>query len=185
MTLNLDLDGILVRLRIDGYHPSGEEDWTGEWCVADFSFRSVPWLDYSRERDEVFLCREVEELFTELNALLTDERTEERVMALMEPDFAFKLHPKRDLREDPKVTYVPKGYEIEDISVEWLVSFWQDGLTANYLYCYLEQEGNSLSAQLPGLSIRACPGRCAGDCRDAAGRDVDGGDLLRGNTGGL
>lgn len=176
MTLNLDLDGILVRLRIDGYHPSGEEDWTGEWCVADFSFRSAPWLDYSRERDEVFLCREVEELFSALNALLTDEQTEERVMALMEPDFTFKLHPKRDLRGDPKVTYVPKGHEIEDISMEWLVSFWQDGLTANYLSVTLDRKEVGYLRNYLGL----VSGRVRGDAPEIAAMLRDG--TLTGET---
>ena len=51
----------------------------------------------------------------------------------MEPDFNFILNPKRDRRLDPKVVYVRPGCEMVDISVEWRVSFWFEGLTANYL----------------------------------------------------
>lgn len=141
MTLHLDLDGIQTQLRITGYHPSSQEDRTGEWCKTDFSFRSDPWLDYHREGDEVFLCQEVEELFEQLGRLLTDQLSEETELTLMEPDFTFRLHPKRDLRQDPRITYIaPTADPIVDISADWVVSFWHDGLTANYLSVALGRE---------------------------------------------
>ena len=51
----------------------------------------------------------------------------------MEPDFNFVLTPKQDVRLNPKVLYVRPGCEIVDIDMEWKISFWHDGLTANYL----------------------------------------------------
>lgn len=57
----------------------------------------------------------------------------------MEPDFNFVLNPKKDLRLDPKVLYVRPGCEIVDIDMEWKISFWHDGLTANYLSVTLDR----------------------------------------------
>ena len=51
----------------------------------------------------------------------------------IEPDFNFALNPKKDLRLDPKVLYVRPGCEIVDIDMEWKISFWDEGLTDNYL----------------------------------------------------
>lgn len=154
MTLKLDLDGIQVQLRITDYHPSSEGDWTGEWCRTDFSFRSDPWLDYHQEGDEVFLCREVEELFDQLSLLLTDQLTEETELAFMEPDFTFRLHPKRDLRQDPRITYIPPTMDpITDISMDWSVSFWHDGLTGNYLSAALDREAISHLRNYLGLVL--------------------------------
>lgn len=44
----------------------------------------------------------------------------------MEPDFVFLLYPIKDLRTDPKYTYVAPGHEFQDIYVEWRVFFWDD-----------------------------------------------------------
>lgn len=163
MTLKLDLDGIQVQLRITGYRPSSEGDWTGEWCKTDFSFRSAPWLDYHQEGDEVFLCREVEELFDQLSLLLTDQLTEETELTLMEPDFTFQLHPKRDLRQDPCVTYIaPTADPIVDISADWTVSFWHEGLTGNYLSVALGREEISYLRNYLGLVLgRLSEAECA------------------------
>ena len=62
MTLHLDLDGIQTQLRITGYYPSSQEDWTGEWCETAVSFRADAWLDYHRGGYEVFLCLEVDDI---------------------------------------------------------------------------------------------------------------------------
>ena len=37
------------------------------------------------------------------------------------------------MRLNPRVLYVRPGCEIVDIDMEWKISFWHDGLTANYL----------------------------------------------------
>ncbi len=61
-------------------------------------------------------------------------------MPCIEPDFCFILYPKRDLRDDPKYTYVQPGYEIEDIYLEWRIYFWNEGLTDNFLNFTLNRD---------------------------------------------
>lgn len=133
MWLKIDLDGIDVQMRINGYKPSTHEDWDSQWCKVDFSFSSGDWLNYHKEQDEVLLSCEVEELADSIAKLLRDELTEMKEISCIEPDFNFYLYPKRDLREDPKYTYIREGCEIADIYMEWAISFWHDGLTGNYL----------------------------------------------------
>ena len=97
-------------------------------------------MNYHRENDEVLLACEVEELETTLTKLLNDELEEVEEIRCIEPDFVFFIHPKRDLRNDPKYTYVRPGYEIADIYVEWQVYFWNEGLTDNFLTVTLGRE---------------------------------------------
>lgn len=140
MTLIMDLDGITVKLKIWNYRPSSEVDWTADWCKTDFSFTAEPWLNYHMEEDEVFLSCELEELYDALGLLLSGEMTERTEMDMMEPDFSFVLHPRREQREDPRPLRDRGEYETEDICVDWKVSFWHDGLTKNYLSVRLNRE---------------------------------------------
>ena len=140
MRLKIDLNGIMLRLKIKGYTPSTRDDWDSQWCNVDFSFSSGNWLDYHRENDEVLLSCEVETLADSIEKLLNDQIDKVTEISCIEPDFNFILHPKRDLREDPKYTYVREGYEIADIYMEWTVTFWNEGLTDNYLSVTLDRE---------------------------------------------
>lgn len=133
MRLRLDLSGILLTMRIRSYRRTSDSDWTSAWCKVDFSFVSEPWLDYRQTDSEVLLAREIDALSEALESLLTDRLTESREFVCMEPDFYLILHPKRDLRDDPKVLYISPGHETEDIKMEWRVSFWNEGLTKNHL----------------------------------------------------
>lgn len=139
MWLKLNLDGIAVQLQIRKYVKVAD-DWDWTWCKTDFSFRSAPWLDYAKENDEVLLAREVDELAESLEKLLSDKLDGPREFACIEPDFVFILNPKEDLRNNPRILYIRPGCEFSDISMEWQVYFWDDGLTANYLSVALGQE---------------------------------------------
>ena len=140
MKLRLDLAGIIVQLQIRKYDPELKGDYCTGWCKTDFSFSSEPWLNYAQDDAEVFLSSEVADLYTALNQLLQDELTEEKMFECIEPDFNFILQPKFDVRNNPKVLYVKPGHEIVDITMEWTVSFWNEGLTANYLSVSLNRE---------------------------------------------
>lgn len=139
MWLKLDLDGIMLSMRIWNYRRPAEDDWDSTWCKTDFSFVSDKWLNYCVEGGEVFLAREIEELAKALDDLLNDRIDAPTEFACIEPDFNFVLFPKKDVRLDPKVLYVRPGCEIVDIGLEWKVSFWHDGLTANYLSVRLDR----------------------------------------------
>ena len=133
MWLKLNLDGIVLSLRIRQYKKVEADDWDSTWCKTDFSFISESWLKYIKEDDEVLLAREVDELVEALEKLLTDQLYEPTEFTCIEPDFIFELNPKEDLRKNPRYLYIQPGCEIADIDLEWKVFFWYEGLTGNYL----------------------------------------------------
>lgn len=133
MWLKLNLDGIVMSLRIRQYKKVEADDWDSTWCNTDFSFISEPWLKYIKEDDEVLLAREVDDLAEALEKLLTDQLFMPTEFTCIEPDFIFELNPKEDLRKNPRYLYIQPGCEIADIDLEWKVFFWHEGLTGNYL----------------------------------------------------
>ena len=133
MWLKLNLSGIRLSMQIRNYRRTSEEDWLSVWCKTDFSFVADKWLNYCEDDSEVFLAREIEDLAKSLDDLLNDRLTAPTEFNCIEPDFNFILNPKKDLRLDPKVLYVRPGCEIVDIDMEWKISFWDEGLTDNYL----------------------------------------------------
>jgi len=139
MQLRMDLNGIVVRLRITGYKPCGHCDFAGEWCKVDYSFTAEPWLNYHREAVEVFSSSDIQCLADLIDKLLNDKLTEETCFDCDEPDFEFTLSPKFDARNNPNVLYVAPGHEILDIGMKWDVFFWNHGLTANHLSVYLNR----------------------------------------------
>lgn len=140
MWFRIDLSGIELQIQIKHYEPSVQDRWDCQWCDVDFSFQSGTWLQYKKEDDEVLLSCEVEELADLIDGLLNDRISDVKEVAMIEPDFVYVFHPKRDLRLDPKYTYVREGYEIADIYLEWKVFFWNEGLTDNYLRVVLDRQ---------------------------------------------
>lgn len=142
MWLRMDLDGITVELQIQQY--SKQNARTGDeydyWCKVSFSFFSEPWLNYKKENEEVFLSCEVDDLAQALDDLLNDRLSKPAEVEHIEPDFCFELSPKEDLRNNSRILYIKPGQEIADISMEWKVFFWHDGLTANHLTVTLDRE---------------------------------------------
>lgn len=141
MWLKMDLDGIIVELRVQRYVKTEKQtlDAYSHRCEVAFSFSSEPWLNYSSENYAVFYPFEVDDLAAALDDLLNDKLSEPTIVELIEPDFRFRLKPKVDLRNNPRVLYIQPGHEIADISMNWEVYFWHDGLTANYLTIALDR----------------------------------------------
>ena len=133
MWFEIDASGIKIKLQINGYRPTNEENLDSVWCNCDFLFSSGDWLNYHKENDEILLAGEVDELEENLSKLLDNKLLKTKELACIEPDFIFKLYPQTDLRHDPKYIYVQPGYEIQDIYLEWKIFFWHGGLTDNYL----------------------------------------------------
>ncbi len=136
MWLQMDLDGIIVKLQIQQYQNETERayDEYGCWCEVSYSFSSEPWLNYKGTNDEVFLSLEVDGLAQALDDLISDRLTEPVNVVFVEPDFCFKMSPKKELS-------VENGtHEIIDISIDWQVYFWHDGLTANHLTIAMDRE---------------------------------------------
>ena len=140
MKLHLNLAGVEVSLQIKNYIKKlPNEDMFSNWCKTDFSFTSGDWLNYSQDNSEIFLPHDIDTLANLVEDLLNDRLDKSIEYECVEPDFTFILNPKKDLRNDPEVLYVRPGCEIVDIDAEWKISFWHDGLTANYLSLSLDR----------------------------------------------
>ena len=153
MRLKLDLNGIVVQLKVNGYVPSNRKIWDDQWCYVDYSFTSGSWLNYVKKSDSVWLSCEIEELNKMLHKLLNDELSERKIVDFIEPDFEFTLQPKRNLRQDSRYSYVAEGHEWVDIYTDWTVKFWNEGLTDNYLSVTLGREDIELLALYLDLVI--------------------------------
>lgn len=138
--LELDIDGIFVKLQIKNYKQTNEENWDSEWCKCDFSFSSGGVFNYHKENDEVLLSSEIDNLIEQFTKLLDNKILDKTEIVCIEPDFVFNLYPQKDLREDYKYTYIKPGYEIKDIYLEWRFYFWNEGLTNNYLTVTLDRD---------------------------------------------
>ena len=139
MWLKLNLDGIKLYFKVTGYRKSTDTDWSDEWCGVEFSVQSESWLNYSQSGELMLAC-EVEEVLSLFEDLVEDRIFEPREIEFIEPDFKFLLNPKKDLRQDPRYTYVKPGHEIVDINAEFKVCFWNGGLTDNYLSLCMDRE---------------------------------------------
>lgn len=132
MWLHLDLDGVELHLRIEGYRKSNSEKWDSQWCTVYITLQSDDWLNYQLSSDILLAC-EVEALCNRISDLIEDKIQTVEKMEFIEPDLTFVLRPKKDLRKDPKYVYVAPGHEIVDIFADLHIHFWNGGLTANYL----------------------------------------------------
>lgn len=115
MWVKLGLCGIVLSLQVNGYQKTGEDSWYDTWCAVDFSVTSEPWLCYHMHNEEVLLASEIDHLSNALHALLHGRLSAPMNFSCVEPDFNFVLNPQ-------------KGG-----CMDWKISFWHNGLTANYL----------------------------------------------------
>lgn len=140
MWFEIDVCGIIVKLRIKNYEPSESGKRYEQWCKCDSEFISDNLLDYKINDDEILLSCEVEKLESALTALLNDEMTKTSEIRFTEPDFSFVLYPKRYLNSDPQSTSEEKGSLITDVLVEWKVYFRSRSITDNYLCVTLARD---------------------------------------------
>lgn len=132
MWLKLELNGIVLYLRITRYQKAAEENWDESWCNIDLSFIFEPVINY-RYEDEALLVCEVDDIAILLEKLLNDEIDELVEEEFIEPDFKMIFNPKRDISNDRKYSYVQPGYEMEDIYMEWRIFLWNAYASDNYL----------------------------------------------------
>lgn len=86
------------------------------------------------------LACEIEELENNINALLSGKIKKTERMELIEPDFEFVFYPKCYAQEGENGISVMPKQEIADISIEWEVHLWDDGLTANRFITVLDRQ---------------------------------------------
>lgn len=152
MWLNLNLDGIRLFFKVGGYHKSTEK-WEDEWCDVEFTVQSDSWLNYAQSGELLLAC-EIEEMASAFGDLMQDKIQDISDLEFVEPDIKFVLEPKKDLRDDPRITYVKPGHEILDISAQMQISFWNGWLTANYLSLAMGRTEISMFATYLKLIMR-------------------------------
>lgn len=140
MIYNRNVSGIEIMLRIDNYQSPAKHSFGDWWCDCGFSFKFGNIINYSVEHDELLMPEDIDGLTASLTELLNGNIEEPTEEPMTEPDFVFELYPQKDLRTDPKYTYISPGHEIQDIYVEWRIFFWDDGLTSNYLTITLDRD---------------------------------------------
>lgn len=141
MIYNRNVSGIEIMLRIDNYQSPTKHSFGDWWCDCGFSFKFGNIINYSVEHDELLMPEDIDGLTASLTELLNGNIEEPTEEPMTEPDFVFVLYPQKDLRTDPKYTYISPGHEIQDIYVEWRIFFWDDGrLTSNYLTITLDRD---------------------------------------------
>lgn len=133
MWFRLNLGGIDFHFQISKYRKSTRENWDYEWCDVDLTLQAK-WLNFQITSSAILLAMEVEKIRDKIDALLNDKLDNPERIECIEPDLEFHLYPKEDIRNNPEIVYVQPGYEIADIGMDFVVSFWaDDGLSANRL----------------------------------------------------
>ena len=119
MWLRLDLDGVEMYLRIQGVRESASPD-DDAWCRVSLHLQS-PWLHY--DLDEHILCsEEVKWLSKTIEDAFDKRLPKNEELEFIEPDFCF-IFSCFDVGGKP--SWPPMA--------DLHISFWDDGLTANYL----------------------------------------------------
>lgn len=139
--LFLDLHGIQISLVIREYEKYSE--WGEHWCKVSFSLRSGSWMNYQIKEHELLLSCEVDHLIRTCDLLLHNKLDDVTRLHCIEPDFAFVFFPKKDLCKQSnfvRTSHRQRRYAIKDISMQWFISFWNNGLTENKVLLTLYRE---------------------------------------------
>lgn len=131
MWLRLDLDGVEMYLRIQEFRESASPD-DDAWCRVSLHLQSS-WLHY--DLDEHILCsEEVKWLFETIEGALSKRLTKNEELEFIEPNIRFIFSCLDD-----------KGKPFRWPMADLRVSFWNHGLTANYLsLCFDEADLDAL-----------------------------------------
>lgn len=138
--LEMDISGVNVKLQIKGYVKPTQENWCDNWPLCSYRFSSNM-FDFHCNDEAVLLAAEVNQLCSSLTDLLENKVSDIYELDFVEPNFAFRYFPKKDLRTDPRFVYVAPGHEIEDIYLEWKIFLWDTGCpTEHYVAVILYRE---------------------------------------------
>ena len=132
MWLRLDLDGVEMYLRIQGFRESASPD-DDAWCRVSLHLQS-PWLNYHLNEQELLCSEEVKRLSKTIEDALSKRLTKNEELEFIEPNIRFVFSCLDD-----------KGKPFRWPMADLRVSFWNEGLTANYLsLCFDEADLDAL-----------------------------------------
>ena len=87
MWLRLDLDGVEMYLRIQGFRESASPD-DDAWCRVSLHLQSS-WLDYHLNEQELLCSEEVKQLSSTIEAAFAKRLTKNEELEFIEPDLCF------------------------------------------------------------------------------------------------
>ena len=126
MWLRLDLDGVEMYLRIQGVRESTSL-YDDAWCRVSLHLQS-PWLNYHLNEQELLCSEEVKRLSKTIEDAFSKRLTKNEELEFIEPNIRFIFSCLDD-----------KGKPFRWPMADLRVSFWNHGLTANYLSLCFDQ----------------------------------------------
>ncbi len=129
-----------MKFTVRGYEgPSEDIDIYDQWCECDFYFKYGNSMEYKHFDDSTLMSSEIDEMELLFTEFLEGKITEVKELPFVEPDFIFYLIPDENVRpQNDSFTYNLHSYK--DISMEWRIYFWDDGLTDNYMTLTLDRD---------------------------------------------
>lgn len=125
----IESDGTIFRFSVTkkGYNDEGYY-----WTNTNISVEN--WCFNYRASGSCFEFSELKHMRDKLTSLLNDEVVSIETITFLEPDVEIVLKPQCDLLNSGKYTYIKTGYEIEDISAEFLFFPFIEGVITNQHY---------------------------------------------------
>lgn len=125
----IESDGTIYRFHIasKGYNDGGYY-----WTDASISVEN--WCFNYRTSGTCFEFSELKHIRAKLTCLLNNEITSIETLTFLEPDVQIILKPKNDLRDSGEYDFIKEGYEIEDITVEFLLFPFLEGVMTEQHY---------------------------------------------------
>ncbi len=125
----IELEGTIFRFNVTN---KGRNDEGYYWTDTSISVENCC-FNY-RTNGSCFEFSELKHMRDKLTSLLNDEVISIETITFLEPDVKIVLKPKYDLLNSGMYAYIKKGYEIEDISAEFLFFPFLEGLITNQHY---------------------------------------------------
>lgn len=124
-----EADGTIFRFCITS---KGKEDGGYRWTDAVIEVSN--WCLNYRTSSSFLEFSELIMLKDKLSKLVNDEMISTEYLEFIESDICVILKPKHDIRTTGKYSYIKEGYEIEDISAEFLLYPFLDGAPTEQHY---------------------------------------------------
>lgn len=138
MWIKFNLDGMDFNLKIENYEPN--QTFDGKWVQVSFDFEFKDIIKYKKEKTEILLCAEIDEIRKYLYDLLNDKFIYKEHYECIEPDFEFFFYPKYDIKNNKNLIFIKSSStSVVDIGFELKVNLWNECLSCNNFSTFWER----------------------------------------------